>query len=432
MSDEPQPLRLKPRLKVDPAATVEPKAETSAAPVVEPAPAAPAPPPASATPEPPPAVDKPRLKPRLAPTAEPASRPPMPPPSATRSPIPVPPPAPVAEEPQSEVVPPLAATAPSAESGKFKLKPKLPAPAPDTLPVVAAAPIPEPLPEVIGSNPPMASAPAPAESAPAEGAFAAEPAAADPALAPVEDGAPAAPKLKIRPPGPITSEPPGAPISLLAGTTKRSGKKRLILLVAGVVVLAAWQILFKEEPPPPPIVRKAPAPKTDTPVAPKTAAAPGTTPTPAGPAPATSTAGKAVEKAKAVVAGRTGDGKAAAPDMIEDRAPAAPNLAAPPVQGGSAPASAEVKVAAGITATTKGVDATADASPAFKSWAVNAKISSVRAGGNNPAAFINGRLISRGGIVDDALGVVLDAIDADKKVLTFRDKTGATVSRPYF
>ena len=361
----------------------------------------------------------------------------MPPPSATRSPIPVPPPAPVAEEPQSEVVPPLAATAPSAESGKFKLKPKLPAPAPDTLPVVAAAPIPEPLPEVIGSNPPMASAPAPAESAPAEGAVAAEPAAADSALAPVEDGAPAAPKLKIRPPGPITSEPPGSPISVLAGTPKRGGKKRLILLVAGVVVLvgggfAAWQILFKEEPPPPPIVRKAPAPKTDTPSAPKTAAAPGTTPTPAGPAPAASTAGKAVEKAKAVVAGRTGDGKVAAPETIEDRAPAAPNLAAPPVQGGSAPASAEVKVAAGITATTKGVDATADASPAFKSWAVNAKISSVRAGGNNPAAFINGRLISRGGIVDDALGVVLDTIDADKKVLTFRDKTGATVSRPYF
>ena len=284
----------------------------------------------------------------------------------------------------------------------------------------------------------MAPAPAPAEPAPAEGAVAAEAVAAEAAPVPAEGGAPAAPKLKIRPPGPITSEPPGSPIPLPAGNKKRGGKKRLVMLVTGVVVLlgggfAAWQIFFKEEPPPPPpIVRKAPAPKADAPAAPKTAAAPGTTPTPAGPAPATSTAGKAVEKAKAVVAGRTGDGKAAVPETIEDRAPAAPNLAAPPSQGGSAPASAEVRVAAGITATTKGVDATADASPAFKSWAVNAKISSVRAGGNNPAAFINGRLISRGGVVDDALGVVLDAIDSDKKVLIFRDKTGATVSRPYF
>jgi hypothetical protein len=132
------------------------------------------------------------------------------------------------------------------------------------------------------------------------------------------------------------------------------------------------------------------------------------------------------------MAGRTGDGKAAAPEAIGDRAPAAPNLATPPPQGPAAPATAEVNVAAGLTATTKGVDATIDASPAFRSWAVNARITSVRDTGNNPAAFINGRLITRGSTVDDALGVVLQEIDSEKKQLIFRDKTGATVARPYF
>ena len=63
---------------------------------------------------------------------------------------------------------------------------------------------------------------------------------------------------------------------------------------------------------------------------------------------------------------------------------------------------------------------------------VNARISGVRAGGASPTAFINGRLINRGGNVDDALGIVLDNIDADKRQLIFRDKTGATVARPYF
>ena len=46
--------------------------------------------------------------------------------------------------------------------------------------------------------------------------------------------------------------------------------------------------------------------------------------------------------------------------------------------------------------------------------------------------FEDYRLINRGGNVDDALGIVLDNIDADKRQLIFRDKTGATVARPYF
>ena len=262
-------------------------------------------------------------------------------------------------------------------------------------------------------------------------------------MAAAEDAAPAPAKLKVRPPDPINPEPPGAaagsPIPLPAGTKKRSSKKRLILIAAGAVVLLgggffAYTTFFTEEPPPPPVVKKAPAPapKAD---APKTAAAPEAGKAPANgvtPAPAVSTAGKAVEKAQAAVAGRTNDGKAAAPETIEDRAPAAPNLAVAPQQGPAAPAAAEVKVAANITGSTKGVDSTPDASPAFRAWVVNARISGVRAGGASPTAFINGRLINRGGNVDDALGIVLDNIDADKRQLIFRDKTGATVARPYF
>jgi hypothetical protein len=441
MSDEPQPLRLKPRLKVDPAASSIPKMDPPAVPAVEPAPSAAPAPVAETPPAPAPAPEKPRLKPRLSLSPEPAA---TLPPSATRSPIPVPPPAPEvppepapAPVPVAEVAPPPApvpapAPAPTGEPGKFKLKPKPPAPpAPVTMPVVVAVPTPvaEPASVVTGSTPPMAE-PVPVESAPAEELVAGDPTSAE-VLDPTEGEAPAAPKLKGRPPGTIISESPSSPIPLPANVKKRGGKKRTIMIAAaGVLLLGgigfyAYATFFSEPPAPSLVVRpKPPVPKAEAPAAPKTA---GTAPIPA-----TSTAGKAVEKAQASIAGRTADGKAAVPETIDDRAPAAPNLAAPPVQGSAAPSTAEVKVAAGITATTKGVDSTPDASPAFRSWVVNARITGVRAGGNNPAATINGRLISRGGTIDDALGVILDNIDSDKKVLIFRDKTGAIVSRPYF
>jgi hypothetical protein len=45
--------------------------------------------------------------------------------------------------------------------------------------------------------------------------------------------------------------------------------------------------------------------------------------------------------------------------------------------------------------------------------------------------MINGRLTRTGETVDSALGISFDSIDADRKQLLFKDRTGATVTRKY-
>jgi hypothetical protein len=70
------------------------------------------------------------------------------------------------------------------------------------------------------------------------------------------------------------------------------------------------------------------------------------------------------------------------------------------------------------------------ASPAFRAWVSAAKINGVFQG--TPArALINDRLVRAGQTVDAALGIVFDHVDADAKTIVFRDRDGATVSRPY-
>jgi hypothetical protein len=83
-----------------------------------------------------------------------------------------------------------------------------------------------------------------------------------------------------------------------------------------------------------------------------------------------------------------------------------------------------------VTATTTLEQAGADASVEFRTFVANAKVSGVFQG--TPArAFINGKLARAGETVDAALGIVFDRIDAEKRHIIFRDRTGATVTRRY-
>ncbi len=83
----------------------------------------------------------------------------------------------------------------------------------------------------------------------------------------------------------------------------------------------------------------------------------------------------------------------------------------------------------GLSATVE-IDAAVEASAAFRSFVANAKVSGVFQG--TPArAFINGRVTRSGETVDGALGITFEGIDADRRQLVFKDKSGATVSRRY-
>ena len=70
------------------------------------------------------------------------------------------------------------------------------------------------------------------------------------------------------------------------------------------------------------------------------------------------------------------------------------------------------------------------ASPEFRAFVATVKISGVFQG-TNGRAFINGRLTRLGDLVDSQLGIRFEGIDAEKKLLIFKDASVATTARKY-
>ncbi|MEO6875050.1 MAG: hypothetical protein ABI222_09535 [Opitutaceae bacterium] len=91
---------------------------------------------------------------------------------------------------------------------------------------------------------------------------------------------------------------------------------------------------------------------------------------------------------------------------------------------------ATVELAPGVTATTESIKAVANASVSFRTFVAAAKISGVYQG-TPPRAFINGRLVRVGDIVDEMQDITFDSIDVPSRSLVFKDSTGATVSKRY-
>jgi hypothetical protein len=182
-------------------------------------------------------------------------------------------------------------------------------------------------------------------------------------------------------------------------------------------------------------------------VTPKPAAA---TPAPPGPTPSATlnqiaaAPKQAVDKAKEVVAARRGNEQARIDAMAAgEEAPDKRALDTPPPSrfaGQSPPPDAAATsapvpgsgslIAPGVTATTNDVVAAPKASAAFKRFVADARITGVFQG-TPPRALINGRMIRAGEVVDQTLGVVFDSIDAEKKTITFKDRTGIPATRKY-
>ena len=406
--------------------TLRPKQAASPSPPA--APVAPASPPATPGDSAPPAGERPRLKPRLA--VEPPA-----PAQEERTPAPE---SAADSHPPGEAAPaqqPVAAAG-AVEAPKFKLKPKSAEPVPATLPIVSAALPPEAPQADLPEAPPEPVAEV-APEAPAE-------AEAEPASPSEAPAAPPVPKLKISLPRPSvaapTSEDPNArPPPPVPAIKKRRRPSKLILFaaVAVVVVLlgAAYFVFFPSEPPPPVIIAQ-PRPKPPAPLA----GAPAAANQPAGTlaaakGPAVSLPGRMVEKAQGTVA--KNDAALDASDGVLDKRPPAGSA---PVGSAGKPAvpavdnqvSATSAIAPGISATNSDVVATTSASPAFRTWAANAKISGVSVKDGVARALINGRTVRTGQVVDDTLGILFFSLDSDNGVIVFKDKTGVTVERKYY
>ncbi len=68
------------------------------------------------------------------------------------------------------------------------------------------------------------------------------------------------------------------------------------------------------------------------------------------------------------------------------------------------------------------------ASAAFKAWVENARIGGVRAG-SNTRVFIDRTSYAVGDLVNPQLGIIFEGYNAETRMLTFKDATGAKVER---
>ena len=354
-------------------------------------------------------------------------------------------------ETETPAVPAPAAA--EADEGKLRLKPKLAGDSPEVAPVPSAEPEPSASPaagERIRIKPKLNVEPAQAAEAPVEtppepeelapppppmpeegkiklkiklpGAAAQE-VAAPPAEAPPDPPSlPPFPVVVPPPPEPEVSEavaPPapkpgspkrGAPLPVPAGTRpgvfkrprvpaallaaerrKRLWKYALIavggILLAGAVIFGAF-LKFAEPLPPQHIPTRTIAPPVVAPTA------------------------ETAVPTKPVVAPKV---KAAVP--VES-------------DGTRVDSTATVELTPGVMATTESIKAVPNASSAFRTFVASAKISGVYQG-TPPRAFINGRLVHTGELLDDTLEIYFDSVDLSARSIVFKDSTGATVSRRY-
>jgi hypothetical protein len=90
----------------------------------------------------------------------------------------------------------------------------------------------------------------------------------------------------------------------------------------------------------------------------------------------------------------------------------------------------KIQLGGGITITTPGLTGTAEASEIFVAWVMNVKVSGISPGSPS-RVVLNERLIREGDTVQIRLSIYFDGIDVAHRLLFFRDKSGATVSRSY-
>jgi hypothetical protein len=441
MSEEPQPLRLNPR---PPPAEGPPPAPGD--PGAPPPPQAPGAGPADGT-------GRLRLRPRLSAPDDAGAK------SAAAPAMAAPPPPPPAAPPIEEPI--VAAAEPEPEEAPaFKLRPKGAAPAarapvapppppagaplpPVPLPV-EAVPVPEPPMERSSTSmPPMSILAAPLPPQPGAVAEAPAPPGSAPRLSlgptpvkpPVVPGKPPASVGTIRRVADFLPKiggkkavvKPGKPSAVLRKRSALSPMAKAGLTVVAVAVgvggFYSYRIFF---PAPTPDVRikhlaiaKPLAPvETKKPAADAAAAKP------------TAAPGQAAEKAGATGADQHEKDQAKADSQAPGQDAPTPTPTQPPDPGVVESVLGDNKVSQDVRVGSTPIDAGRSASPAFRSFVAGAVIGGVYQG-TPSRALVNGTIVREGQTVDSALGIAFERIDANRKIIFFKDYTGAEVSKGY-
>lgn len=253
--------------------------------------------------------------------------------------------------------------------------------------------------------------------------------------------------IHIRAPKADTAGDEAAAAEIVIAPPRRRKKSGIGVLLGGLVLLALAAgggyltfLHFYETP----VVPAKPQPKaTAKTPQPKAAANPTSGPTPSDTLNAIAAApGKLIESAQEAVAGRRGNEQSRVDAILDGKDPSGPGALRTPLPGelggrqAPAPAApsmgrvtASAAIAPGVSVTTE-IQASKEASPAFRSFVTEAKVTGVYQG-SPPRAFINGRLVRVGQLVEEGLAITFDGIDAENRMLLFIDRSGARVSKRY-
>jgi hypothetical protein len=147
---------------------------------------------------------------------------------------------------------------------------------------------------------------------------------------------------------------------------------------------------------------------------------------------ATAAPGKVINSAQSAIAAHRDENQAGVDALATGQD--APTPTPTPLPASANDVSQEVMATAVISADVKvnntPIDTSAAASPAFRIFVGNASIGGVFQGFPSKA-LINGRIIRAGQVIDDGLGIIFDRVDSKKKMIYFKDVTGAEVSKNY-
>lgn len=143
----------------------------------------------------------------------------------------------------------------------------------------------------------------------------------------------------------------------------------------------------------------------------------------------------AIDKAQEALAARRASGQtridaALTGEEVPDKTNAAKSaVVAKPKPAVPPPPATMTPVTPGLAASVQ-LEAGVDASPEFRTFVANARVSGVFQGAP-PRAMINGKLTRAGETTDPTLGVIFEGVDTEKKQLIFRDRAGAVIFRRY-
>jgi len=144
---------------------------------------------------------------------------------------------------------------------------------------------------------------------------------------------------------------------------------------------------------------------------------------------AAATPGQLLEKGQGAIAAQRAQQQAKVDALAAGGEPS-PTPAPTPSSAATEAVMGESSISTDVRVNNTPIVAAPAASPAFRAFVSNATIGGVFQGVPS-RALINGTVVREGQVLDSSLGIAFERADSEKKVIYFKDYTGAEVAKNY-